>query len=50
MEKTIYREDTPKRPIGRRKHPYAATDYEPGPQVLSHLRRMGLHRDYLDEN
>ena len=48
MEKTIHHEEKPKRPIGCKRSPHGVTDYDPGPQVIAHLRRLGLHKDYYD--
>ena len=48
MEKTIHHEEKPRRPIGQKRHPYNVTDYDPGLQVIPHLRRLGLHKDYYD--
>lgn len=50
MEKIIHHEEKPKRPIGQKRHPYTVSDYQPDPQVLTHLRRLGIDRDYRDGN
>lgn len=38
VEKNIYYQEKPKRPIGRKKHPYTTTDFEPDAKMFTHLR------------
>lgn len=41
MEKYVNHEEKPKRPIGQKHRPMRSTEYEPGQDVLLHLKRMG---------
>lgn len=45
MEKNIYYQEKPKRPIGRKKHPYTTTDFEPDAKMFTHLRCKGFREE-----
>ena len=47
MEKTIYREERAKHPIGQTHRPITMSEYEVSDEVAYQLKRMGM-KDMLD--
>ena len=47
MEKTIYREEKAKHPIGQKYRPINMSDYEVSDEMAYQLKRMGM-KDLLD--